>query len=499
MHANEYDYSSVGDLSELKQFVKKQLEIAEDHKRNWTKNRCKMSRNVQNFATKFSEFLESYSGIVEVVKGADQQYGGLAYGTLSLFFIVGLNKSRHETVIEETMDILHSNLPRMEAFLEIYPSEKLESLVAELYAEVIDFLRKAVKYHQRSGYLRVWHIISHPPKFGLNVDVGRIMCKINEVKEESVIKLNESVRDIERQVKDMQKEQSDIKSDVLVVKRDGRIIKSDVRTVESNVSKIQQHQVHTCLSELQVLLLPTWTTHNSHEKQLASYRGLLATTFDNDSIQATLSDLEGKTEYLQWRANKYSCILRLSGHTSTEPTGLCWLSNTVPGLVEKLRLEGQHVVFHLTQRQHWMQDDVPVQEIVSSIIYQLLQLKPQTLHDRKWFDELHRRLKRDAWCTDLTLLCKTLVMVLEEFEVTNIILDRIDRGMCSGRSPRFIERLLEALSASTCNTRILLVTNPATGLDWELDLSDDTKKKCMYLEIAQWDQEVITPRRRKRH
>lgn len=40
------------------------------------------------FANNFSSFLQAYSGIVEIMQGADQQYGGLAYSTLSLFLIV---------------------------------------------------------------------------------------------------------------------------------------------------------------------------------------------------------------------------------------------------------------------------------------------------------------------------------------------------------------------------------------------------------------------------
>ena len=262
---------------------------------------------------------------------------------------------------------------------------------------------------------------------------------------------------------------------------------------------MQRHQVHTDLNSLRNLLVPTWTNHDTHQSQLASYQTLLAHTFGNDDIQATLSDLKKKSEYLQWRANKHSCILHLSGRTSTNYTGLCWLSNIVPGLVEKLRLEGQEVVFHLTQRQQWMPDGVPMQEVVSSLIFQLLQLKSPTLRDRKRFDEIQRTLSTDTWCRDLTSMCKTLVTVLEEFEVTNVILDRIDRGLCSGKAPRFVERLLETLSASKCHTRILLITDPASGTRWDIDLSDEMKKKEMYLEIAQWDQEAITPRRRKRH
>ncbi len=52
------------------------------------------------------------------------------------------------------------------------------------------------------------------------------------------------------------------------------------------------------------------------------------------------------------------------------------------------------------------------------------------------------------------------------------------------------------LSVSECNTR---VTKPVSGPDWDVDLSDEMKKKCMYLGIGRWDQEVTTMRWRKRH
>lgn len=296
---------------------------------------------------------------------------------------------------------------------------------------------------------------------------------------------------------------------------DGGIVKSGLETVKTEVqgkhftvyeerlndtlsmAEMQRHQVHTFLHELQVLLVPASTEYDTHEAQLASYRVLLANTFGDDDVQATLPDLEDKTEYLQWRASENSCILRLNGVTNTAQTGLCWLSNIVPGLVEDLRLEGQPVAFHLTQSQQWMQDGVPLQEIISSILFQLLQIKSRTLSDRKRLDELHRMLERDAWCSGVTSICKTLVTVLEEFEVASVILDRLDRGVCSGQVPRFVERLLEALCASTCRARVLIVTESAYTTHWEVELSEEMKRKCMYLEIAQWDQEVLTPRRRR--
>lgn len=40
------------------------------------------------FANNFSSFVQAYSGIVKIMKGADQHYSGIAYGTLSSLLIV---------------------------------------------------------------------------------------------------------------------------------------------------------------------------------------------------------------------------------------------------------------------------------------------------------------------------------------------------------------------------------------------------------------------------
>lgn len=45
-------------------------------------------RHAVAFANHVSNFLQAFSGVVEVVKAVDQQYGGAAYGALSVLLIV---------------------------------------------------------------------------------------------------------------------------------------------------------------------------------------------------------------------------------------------------------------------------------------------------------------------------------------------------------------------------------------------------------------------------
>jgi hypothetical protein len=56
----------------------------------------KVGRVAQEFVKSFSEFLGVYSGIVNIVKGAGQIYGEVAYEALSVLFIVCLPRYLNE-------------------------------------------------------------------------------------------------------------------------------------------------------------------------------------------------------------------------------------------------------------------------------------------------------------------------------------------------------------------------------------------------------------------
>lgn len=49
----------------------------------------KVTTGFVKFAHAFQDFLKVYSGIVDIMKMASDQYGGIAYGTFSVLFSVG--------------------------------------------------------------------------------------------------------------------------------------------------------------------------------------------------------------------------------------------------------------------------------------------------------------------------------------------------------------------------------------------------------------------------
>lgn len=108
---------------------------------------------VQHWVSTFCQFLSNYQGIVEVIKGADQQYGGLAYGTLAALLAVPVNKDQHERVIEEALDEFSLAFPRLQNLEDIYPeeSENFKLLVARIYVEVILFAQECTSYYLKTS------------------------------------------------------------------------------------------------------------------------------------------------------------------------------------------------------------------------------------------------------------------------------------------------------------------------------------------------------------
>lgn len=89
--AQEREFLKDADAELLKRLVAGCLADAKGQKEQHEDNKNLLRRvgnNTVVFVNNFSGFLQAYSGIVEVMKGADNQYGGLAYSTLSLLLIV---------------------------------------------------------------------------------------------------------------------------------------------------------------------------------------------------------------------------------------------------------------------------------------------------------------------------------------------------------------------------------------------------------------------------
>jgi hypothetical protein len=85
------DYgSSCAELESLFQRYLTETETKIDDAKNGTGKRRRAGRHTALFLSKFQDYVNAYSGIVQVMNGAGPGYGDAAYGALSLFLVVGL-------------------------------------------------------------------------------------------------------------------------------------------------------------------------------------------------------------------------------------------------------------------------------------------------------------------------------------------------------------------------------------------------------------------------
>lgn len=110
---------------------------------------AKLGKSTVTFANNFSSFLQAYSGIVEIMQGADQQFGGAAYSVLSLLLVVGVNKQRKEEHIDKALLDLQREFSRANSLREVHSSDSMKIYITNVYKLGIEFAREVTLYYSR--------------------------------------------------------------------------------------------------------------------------------------------------------------------------------------------------------------------------------------------------------------------------------------------------------------------------------------------------------------
>lgn len=278
------------------------------------------------------------------------------------------------------------------------------------------------------------------------------------------------------------------------------VIRGDVAALNREVEAIRAHSDHASLDELRNHLIPLSTDGSNDDKKLEAYRRLLGGTFPEESPTELLKEIQSTRKFRQWLERPTLSAFRLRGITKSRMTGLCWLSCMVPHLIQELRERGNLVVFHLLQTADWMEDNIAASDVFSSTILQLLQAKPRILRDPNRFKELKKILSDDNWRSSLKGCCEVFANILRDHPGAIIVWDRIDRVQCPGGAARLAEYVLEALQAADCVVKILMIGEPGSDAEWEIDLLDAMSGGEFCIDSDGWEQEERvkrTPPRRR--
>lgn len=134
---------------DLQSQVKAELERAEQQQQKRTAEHGRTDAAL-SFLNDFLNFVGEFSGVVEIMKAADESYGGAAYTALSVFLAVVVNTKKKDDMIANAMIRLREHYSRMVIISEIYPTPEMRRYITNAYALGLQFVVEARVYYTRS-------------------------------------------------------------------------------------------------------------------------------------------------------------------------------------------------------------------------------------------------------------------------------------------------------------------------------------------------------------
>lgn len=458
----------------------------------------------QTSMTTFSRFLESFSGIVEIAKAADQQYGGLAYGTLSVMLCVFVHKTQREEALDEGFEELNVAFPRLQTVQSLRRKDveyaedsfkRLEKLILTAFSLVVQFAKEAAVYYKHRSR-RIKDIFrTQQAKDKILADIRRTL---NEVRNEGDILMLARLTSLQLKVDEMS-------------------ISVERIHVQSNKAGFQLTRAQTSydtrhLADLREIL---GVREQSVHTDLAKYKALLTAAFFKGqhskhchARKVSMELLRADDDFDTWWKSPKSRLLLAGGvnfdddHTSGS---LNWLSYGAVLAVEELRRQKRNVAFFLAQTGLTVnrRKRCSSREIIATLVYQIAEMHDDLLRSK--VDKLKAAVKSPAWRLNSNAFMAEMQDVLRDVfsafpsgEEIYIVIDRLDQ--CSwefddGSGDSYlglrhaIERLLSVAAKAFCHVKVLLTVDATASQKLAKTKSAlSSKERKALLLKAEWCQ-----------
>lgn len=452
---------------------------------------------LQNFLVNIGNFLESFAGIAELLKAADDRYGGLAYGTISLLLSVAVHKQKREEGIEDGLEELSYALPRLRTLEELDPSIELQKQIARVFALTIEFCRDSACY-----YADRWERFkgTFSPKAQKMKTLSRIREALAETRKEVDVLTLTRITQLQDGIREMQQ---------TLAQQEGFLKRAKRREEGVDASKLRNLFQRLGLEKRRTVLPHTDTP---------SYKALLVAAFSHDLAKlnvprtVTWDLLQQQQSFFNWLKNEESCIFLAAGTnwSSSEAGTLNWLSQASVLSVEYLEEHSDVVARFYCQHSHYMARRYDLRYIIANVADQIskqhIEFVSPVLGELK---EAIGHLESDE-TSDEEMSVKQAIDILgiilrelpEETRVS-IIVDRLDQ--CSWLekdriSPTMlqavVQALLELVREASCQVKVLLVVEAAsaremTGSDSDLLRQKDDKYLCEPEWIEETEEEWL--------
>ncbi|ERF71742.1 hypothetical protein EPUS_09451 [Endocarpon pusillum Z07020] len=153
-----------------------------------------------------------YGNVFDVLAQHHPEYVALAWGAMKFLFVVTLNHQELIMRIASAFTEIGDILPQVEMSANLYPNEFIKHAVANLYAQILKFCKKATKWYKRSRVMHALVAITKPYELEFKDVVDQIKLHAQKIQHLSNVSCQAEMRDMHITLRQIQNTMSRIAS-----------------------------------------------------------------------------------------------------------------------------------------------------------------------------------------------------------------------------------------------------------------------------------------------
>ncbi|KAL9112820.1 MAG: hypothetical protein Q9227_002897 [Pyrenula ochraceoflavens] len=195
-----------------------------------------------------------YANIMDMLVQHHPEYVSLGWGTMKLTFVLVLNHEELVTELSKALANVCNTLPRTQLHLVLYPSERMKRAVEELYALLICFYQRALRWYEKNRLKHVVQALIRPFRLAFGDLVERINSQARAIESLAITMAHQEIRSIYVLVQECMSEQ--------------KHLGLNHRNVERRVNDVQQVQDQTLklLVNMQQMLICRFQANEVSQK-----------------------------------------------------------------------------------------------------------------------------------------------------------------------------------------------------------------------------------------
>jgi hypothetical protein len=232
-----------------------------------------------------------YAPILDTLAQHYPEYTSLVWGAFKFFFTVMINFEELLVEFSRAITTIANVLPRTELLYELYPTEEMQSAVANTYAKIIQFVLEVAKWYKKNKLQHAIAAIVKPFKLSFKGIVDEIAERSRLVDELAAAASKAELRDVHLKVNTLYHENTHLRNDTSLVRR-------ELLELRQQFQFMTQTMIESRTLQNQMMLNQQGQTMMMLEWQVENIRHLL------ESSESTYSSAEAMLSFCQSMRNR---------------------------------------------------------------------------------------------------------------------------------------------------------------------------------------------------